>query len=381
MRLSLATRPVTGQLRAEVAACYDDVAERWDRLATRGSALPFQRRSWLSAWYATLGENTEIEPLAVTLSDAATGEDIIALPLQRHRSGRLRIIEFADHGLTDYNAPILGAGAPRDAAGARRVMEALRAALPPADLLRFTKMPREIAGAPNPFALLGNARASTLNGNVLHVPGTWDDWHWGLERTFRKELERSWRVFSRCPQARFDQVKDATEAWRIYEALKRMQSVRARELALTYVLDEPSNESFYDHLVAQGIADGSVVLTVLSTETEIVAALLGITDGEHYAMVRLATAGGEWKKCSPGRLIIERSMKMLHARGYRSFDFTIGDYPYKRRLGVSPLPLVELEAALSWRGLPQVGLGQAKSAARSNPALVRAVHRLRGQNG
>ncbi len=44
----------------------------------------------------------------------------------------------------------------------------------------------------------------------------------------------------------------------------------------------------------------------------------------------------------------------LHQDGVRSFDFSIGNYAYKRRFGVVPLALVDITAALSWRGWPYV---------------------------
>jgi hypothetical protein len=42
---------------------------------------------------------------------------------------------------------------------------------------------------------------------------------------------------------------------------------------------------------------------------------------------------------------------MLHREHYTRFDFSIGDYPHKRRLGTEQRPLLELTAALSARGV------------------------------
>jgi CelD/BcsL family acetyltransferase involved in cellulose biosynthesis len=67
-------------------------------------------------------------------------------------------------------------------------------------------------------------------------------------------------------------------------------------------------------------------------------------------MVRISNAGKSWSNCSPGRLVIERTMALLHADGVRTFDFSVGSYDYKRRFGVSDVPLFDLTAALSWRG-------------------------------
>ena len=357
---------------ASVAHDWRQVETRWEALAQDGAALPFQRCGWLRAWYDTLGREAGVEPMLVTIRDEILDRDVVALPLVKRLSRGLRIVSFADRGLTDYNAPILGAGAPTTVSGARNLIAALRKAVEPADILDLEKMPAEIGGRPNPL-LLVDVQDSRLFGNVLHVPGQWDAWHWGLERTFRKELERSWRVFSRHDGADFRQIVDREEAVRIFAELKRLQSERIRDMGLPYVLDEPAVDSFYDKVLEDGLARGSAVLTALVVKDEVVAALLGVTDGKHYAMVRLATAGDAWKNCSPGRLVIERTMKMLHAEGYRSFDFTIGDYAYKRRLGVESVPLYELRMNLSCRGLPLIAMDRLKRRLRADPLAMACV--------
>jgi CelD/BcsL family acetyltransferase involved in cellulose biosynthesis len=90
----------------------------------------------------------------------------------------------------------------------------------------------------------------------------------------------------------------------------------------------------------------------LTVGDEVVATLLGVRSGSGYVMLRNSNAGEKWSNCSPSRLIIERTMAALHKDGVRSFDFSIGNYAYKRRFGVAPLPLVDITAALSWRGMP-----------------------------
>lgn len=364
-------------LRVEVSTDLARVADRWRALAGSGKALAFQVEPWIASWYATLGRRPDYLPLAVTIVDATNGRDLMGLPLVRRTAGGMTFIEFADCGLPDYNAPIIGSGAPRDAGGARDVWRALLASLPKADVLNFAKMPREVDGVPNPLALAPGVRASRLNGNVLEVRGEWSDWHWGLERTFRKELERSLRVFEKNPGARFRRIADPDEAARILRELKRLQRERIVELGLPYVLDEPENDRFYDELVARGLPEGGAVLTALLAGDTVVAALLGVARGRHYAMVRLAAAGGSWRACSPGRLIIERTMMMLHREGFNAFDFTIGDYDYKRRLGARTVPLCEVEAALGWRGAPFVARERARAAIREYPRLRAIAARLR----
>ena len=63
----------------------------------------------------------------------------------------------------------------------------------------------------NPLALLDEAGACSLNGNLVTTGEDYDAWRYTLEKTVRKELERSWRVFTRDPAAAFEMVTDNEE--------------------------------------------------------------------------------------------------------------------------------------------------------------------------
>ena len=369
----------TSGLAATAIGDWSAARSRWQALASGPNVLPFQRTSWLDAWYGHCAE-PGTEPLLVFVTDPLTGQDILGLPLVMFREGMKRVISFADRGLTDYNAPALGSSYV-ETIKQQEIWAAIRAALPAADLVRLEKMPTRIDDRGNPLAALPGATASTLIGNILHVPGTWDEWRQGLERTFRKELERSGRVFDKHPGAAFRRYDSGPEAERVYEALTRLQRERIAELKLPYILDDEPARGFYGALVRDGLRDGTAVLTALTIGDEVVAALLGITDGHHYAMTRLATPGPQWKNFSPGRMVIERTMKMLHAEGFRAFDFTIGDYSYKRRIGVTPVPMVEATFALGPLGWPELARIRLKAAAKRHPALVERVRAWRVRGG
>jgi CelD/BcsL family acetyltransferase involved in cellulose biosynthesis len=72
-------------------------------------------------------------------------------------------------------------------------------------------------------------------------------------------------------------------------------------------------------------------------------------------------------------------MAALHKDGVREFDFSIGNYAYKRRFGVARLPLVDVTAALSWRGLPYALRDRAVRELRKYPQLSAYVKRALGK--
>ena len=366
--------------RVEFIGDWQQAATRWNDI---GSSTPFQDHRWLAAWYAAFANLSQVEPLITVVHDAATSEQIALLPLVRRMQNSVRIVEFADLNLTDYNAPLLTAAAPRNAAQARvlwrDLLSALRRLPGGADLIRLRKMPLDLANGPNPLALLGGARPCPLNGNVVTTGDDLDAYRYSLERTVRKNLERSWRVFTRDPAAQFRIVTDRNEALRVLSTMGIQQGARMRHLGLSFVLDDDTSVAFYRHLVGTSLDSGYAVLSALTVGEEVVATLLGIRSGSRYVMLRSSHAGEKWSHCSPGRLIIKRTMAALHRDGVRSFDFSIGNYAYKRRFGVAPLPLVDLTAALGWRGMPYVLRDHAAHQLRRFPRLAACMSRLIGK--
>ena len=63
----------------------------------------------------------------------------------------------------------------------------------------------------------------------------------------------------------------------------------------------------------------------------------------------------------------------------REFDFSIGNYAYKRRFGVTRTALVDVSAALSWRGLPHALRDRAVRALRRYPGLMAHLKRALGK--
>jgi CelD/BcsL family acetyltransferase involved in cellulose biosynthesis len=343
--------------------------EQLDTYPHETSRTAFQTSHWLATWYRIIGDNIG-EPILIDVLDRRSNTLVAALALIRRVDRGLRVIEFADDGVSDYNCPILGPACPSSFVESRALWAAIRSALPPADLLRFTKMPAEVDGRPNPLALSWSARASRLNSNVLAIDSGWAEYLRSLERRFRKELARSWRVFANHPGAVFKCIENPAEATWVLEALELQQIAHLQERGKLHILDKPRVAQFYRSLTVGGLANGNVILTALLCGDDVVAALLGVTIEKTYVMVRISRSNGNWSNCSPGRLLIVKTMEMLRARGYRHFDFSIGNYAYKRRLGVQPRPLVDLLVARSAVGVPVFALECIKHFFRSSPARV-----------
>jgi CelD/BcsL family acetyltransferase involved in cellulose biosynthesis len=353
----------------------------WRQAASRLHASPhrttFQNGNWLGAWYEAFRKP---QPLIAVVSDIATGRDLAVVPLIRRVRRGIRVAEFPDLDLSDYNAPILSPTAPTDAATARAICRALLAGLRELpdrlDLLRMQKMPADLEGRPNPLVLLGRMGSCSLNGNLVVTGEDFEAYQTSIKRM---QMPRCWRVFSRNAGAEFKRLTDIDEAMRILDAMDAQQRARMKELGQRFVLDHPCRAKFYRDIVRRGLADGFAVVSALTSGEEVVATALGIRQGANFSLLRTSYGGKRWANCSPGLLVVERTMAALHQEGVRRIDLSIGNYDYKRRFGARQFPLTDVSVALSWRGIPFVLRDHAAQGLRRYPRLAATITRALGK--
>ncbi|MGL4325031.1 MAG: GNAT family N-acetyltransferase [Beijerinckiaceae bacterium] len=344
---------------------------------TMPAATPFQSAFWLDHWYAYLGA-ADRTALVVCVKRQGDQAPSLVLPLVLHRERMQRIISYADCGVTDYNAPLMLHRFSVSQDDVAALLESILLSLPRADILLLDKMPFLLQGCVNPLTQISACRPSRLHGNLVAAGESFDEFVRAFHRKFRKELGREKRVFEAFEGAQFIAVKSLAEADEVMIALERIQAARMSALERNYDLDTAAKQGFYRALLRDGLASGSVTLTALKVRDEIIAALFCVNRDGHCAMVRIAQAGGEWSVCSPGRLIIMETMRWLHMQGFRTFDFTIGAYDYKRRLGAAHVPLARIMIALSVRGQVMVLRERLLDRMRATPWIRAWVQRWRG---
>jgi CelD/BcsL family acetyltransferase involved in cellulose biosynthesis len=362
-----ASSPAAG-FRIEFVEDWKPIVARW---SGAGQETAFQHPLWYEAWYAAF---TEASPLIAIVTDSITERPVALVPLILRVRHGVRIVEFADLNVTDYNAPMLRVGAALNVAGTRALGQALVTALRElpggVDLIRLRKMPE---GELNPLAMLGRAGSCSLNGNIV---ATGDDFEAYRLSIKRMQLSRSWRVFNRHPGAVFRLIDSADEALAIIDVMDAQQQARMQKLGLEFALNNATHAKFYRDLVRRGVPEGYAVVSALTCDEGVVATVLGIKQGGSFVFLRISNGGEQWKNCSPSRLIIERTMAALHAQGLRRFDLSIGNYPFKRRFGAVQLRLTDASIALTWRGTPYAWRDFAAQSLRRHPQFASLVGRL-----
>lgn len=355
-----------------------DFVDDWKRAVAcwcgAGQETVFQNPIWLETWYDAFGKTS---PLIAIVTDSFIGRPIVLVPLIVRLYHGLRVVEFADLNVTDYNAPLLARGMTADAAEARAIGQALVAALRKlpgsADLVRLRKMPARLEGGLNPLASLARPGSSSLNGNII---STGDDFEAYRASIKRMQLPRSWRVFHRHAGASFRLISSVEEALNVLDVTDAQQQARMQKLGLEFVLNDKIHARFYRDVVRRGLSEGYAVVSALTCDEGVVATVLGLKQGDSFVFLRISNGGRQWANCSPSRLIIERTMAALHAQGVRHFDLSIGNYAFKRRFGAVQLRLADISIALSWRGVPYALRDLAAQSLRRHPQLAALVSRL-----
>ena len=335
------------------------------QVESEGATL-FQSEKWLANWYENFATTPVIEPVIIAIESSKTGQLIMLLPLCKHKEHGLSTISFADLGLADYNAPLIHPDYDLDVSQTTQLLHDICKALPPADLLKLEKIPQFINGKPNPIAALAAMQPSTLRHYGIEITGNWDDYWSSLKRNFRKDQRRRWRVLEKKGVVSFRCYRNSLQALTLFETLMKQQQARLAGLDLPYLLDDPRMRSFYHKAIKEGCVDSSVIFTALLVDGQPVATLCGLGDGPHYAMTLSGYETGEWSKCSPGRLLTERTMQVLHENGTKYFDFTIGDEPYKKYFAIEQGTLLEFTRPLSLKALPHHGWMKLKALQRKS---------------
>lgn len=374
-------RPAAGGYDVRRHEGAEAVLDRLSALEAQSEATLFQSRPWLEVVARAAARDGAGSLAALEVTERDSGALVLLLPLVLAQESGMSVARIADVGLSDYRAPVVGPASPSSATQRAALWSALRRALRGVDLVRFEAMPRSVGPCDNPLALLPGVERSRLSGLSVTVEGTVEEMLRGRGKKYRKEAERCFRLLEKAGTPVFRRAGSEAEIKRAYAELEAQQSRRHEEAGNDrYLLDRPECSAFYRDLLSSGAASGFSHIFTLEAGDEIVAALLGVSAGGTFTLLRISNGGERWRHLSPGRLIVIEAMRHFVAAGTRTFDMGAGDYPFKRGFGAEETPLYDLVAAVSMRGLPAVAAARARALVRAHPGLLAVLRRFRGQS-
>jgi CelD/BcsL family acetyltransferase involved in cellulose biosynthesis len=316
------------------------------------SASVFSAVDFLTALSSTLARAQGAELVLIGVSDA-DGAPVALFPFTSRRIDRLRHIEGLGLGVADYYAPVL----LRDADQAE-LWQAVRAALPAADILRLVKVPDgslygqthglEHAGFLAPMGLAATTLPLLEDGRPI------DPTTFGAA----KDVRRKQKKLAALGPVDFALAITAAEKTELFEALLRFRNERFVKLGRRDKLNERGVPAFYRQLLEQGTAE----IYGLRVAGEIVAVVYGFAHtGVFTVIIPTMTTDPKFEPGSPGLVSLYLSIEDRIARGDRVFDLSVGALHYKTRFGAQKHELLELVEARSLAGLPTMLMIKART--------------------
>lgn len=310
-------------------------------------ATPFQTAFWLKAWFSIWSKD-EVQGFWVSVLDD-DGRVLMAMPLIRYRRFGLRILEAVDKGVSDMNAPLLAPDMPENLSF-ETLWHCFEHALPDADVLHIQRMPAMVGAMENPLMVHGDKTQCRMHHWSVALPEAWEGYAARMSPSLKETLEKKRRRFERLDNPQSQVAQTGAEALDLMFHLEALQEQRIRSQGLKYNLADKNIKNFYRSLAYHGVEQGRVMICAMLLGDTPVALSYSYAHSDRMTYLRVTNRMGEWQKFQLGLLVTEFAIQQALERKNKVFDFSVGDYDYKKRFGGQPAPLYNLVVPLTMLG-------------------------------
>jgi CelD/BcsL family acetyltransferase involved in cellulose biosynthesis len=341
----------SGDFDIETSDNINAVQDDWEWLEAEGLLTPFQTRAWLLPFYGVLAPRLNATPVFVLVRDRLSRRPVMLLPLCALRRYGITIIEFADLGVSDYNAPIIAKTFDPPPSKWRELWHNIVATFETGSILRLEKMPHLIGDLPNPLAQYNKESAlmDIASWGVM-LPPTRDEYNKSvLHPSFAKELAKKARRIAKRGEVEYVVAQTRDEKRIAFDILARQRQARCDEMGRPNILAQPVYRQFYESVAVESPGD-VVSLTLLKVGGEIVGTVLALNHQKAFCVIMSTYQGGAWKSCSLGNIVIQSTVEHSIDNGVGFFDFTIGNEGYKQHFGALPNALFSALQPLTLSG-------------------------------
>lgn len=174
------------------------------------------------------------------------------------------------------------------------------------------------------------------------------------------DIQRQKRRLEKLGVYEYNQTFDA-EA---FDALVKQKNLRCKEWSVPSLFDQKKNISFYKNLAIGSKAHFSY----LSVDNNIIAAHWGLFNDKTYYYL-MPTFDEDYKRYSPGKVLLQHLVEFAHSKNLKQFDFTTGDEGYKAQWCSQVHELYSYYKSFSIKGIIYLQAFKMKSFINNNPKL------------
>ena len=368
-----------GDIRIAVHEDLSAIERDWRAFEPHADCTVFQSFDWLATWQRHIGARNGVLPAIVVARDGE-GTILFLLPLAVRPAGFARELTWLGSELCDYNAPLLAVtfSTRIDAKHFMALWENIARCLQDNPRLHYdsiilTKMPETVGAQQNPMRHLGG----TINASgayLTHLTGDWETFYTAKRSSATRRHDRS----KRRRLAEFGEVKFVNpagdrETLRTLDALMAQKARWFAHMGVANLFAKPGYAEFYRALATDPATRHLVHVSRLDVGAAAAAVNLGLTYRDCYYHMLASYDDGEVSRFGPGAAHLLDLLHLAIDRGFRIFDFTIGDERYKRDWCDTELKLYDLIAAATWRGalvaMPMLATQRLKRRIKQTPVL------------
>lgn len=364
----------------------------WRALAERAPVSVYQSFDWIQSWIETAVRAQGIRPAIVALR--LGGRLAVILPLGVERVGPLRVARLLGGEHANVRMPLVKPGidtALDDDAIDRligRIAQALRPSAGAIDLFDFDALPAEAGGRPTFLATHSTARTARCQVATIHLMPDFAALlaaHRGAKKTKKHRWQKN--ALAAVGGYQFRRAESEAEALALFDAFLCEKAIWFRKMGIADSFAAPGIKAFFRTLIERRWRTGEPVIDIDAIEFDgSVHAILGsgLANGRQSGYF-LSIADDEWRRISPGELLIHDVVAAACARGTAVLDLGRGDERYKASWLDRPERHVRL--ILPVTPLGRLGLASLRVAnglerrVRSHPQLWRLVGAIRRRRG
>jgi CelD/BcsL family acetyltransferase involved in cellulose biosynthesis len=352
------------RFHVEILTCMAAAAPIWLELE-RSSALssPFQRHTWASSWFETVGRAEKATPYIVVGRDHE-GRASFLWPLCRAKKGPLAVARFFGGKHSNANFPLWrpDIASSLTAGDIRGIVTDIARADRSVDMLVLLNQPKSWGLIANPLALLPHEESPS---KVCHGSLSADfDALFGdrVSSSTRKKMRQKERALAKHGAVSYWRARSPEEKSRVLEAFFAQKAERLRRLGIADVFAEPGVRAFIETAATRpdpNTGEPPIELYAASVGDQIAATFAGVVSDRRFCGMFNSMILNELSNDSPGELLLANVVRMACERGLDTFDLGIGEAGYKRTFcdkidtlfdSVVPLTARGKLAAPLWRG-------------------------------
>jgi CelD/BcsL family acetyltransferase involved in cellulose biosynthesis len=305
----------------------NDLENIWTNFEKNAVMTPFQSYGWLSYWQHTVGGPLlSVQPRIIHLHKK--GNTIAILPMGIRRILGLRILEWLGFKQADYMGPLLISNFDKKNYN-ENTWELIRSNISGVDVIHLRKQFKQTVSFIEGVNFFGSSYQK-LKANKILLLDNWDEYFGNIRKKLRSDSQRQRRRLEEIGKVNFNISERAEGNTKIIQSMITQKSRRYRETGLMDMLAVKEYQQFYQGLGVVSFDNMKVHCAALCVGDVMVATHVGIVDKDTFYYLMPANKGGNWKKYSPGRLLLIELINWAMQNKLKFFDFTVGDETYKK---------------------------------------------------